>query len=587
MKTLIAVVALSAASLLFVAEPAQAATVPSGYTDTTIASGLTLPTAMETTSDGRIFVARQGGQVRIIKNGRLLAAPFVTLKVDAADSRGLLGVTVHPNFPATPYVYVYYTVPGTNAHNRVSRFTANGDVAVPGSEVVIAELDKLVANGHNGGAIHFGADGKLYIATGDNKNGANSPKLTNRFGKMLRLNEDGSIPSDNPFLSQTTGGNRAIWARGFRNPFTSAVQPGTGRIFVNDVGENTWEEIDLGKAGGNYGWPSVEGPPPNTQTERPFHAYRHSGSPGGCSIAGGAFYNPASAQFPSAYVGDYFFADFCGGWIYSLDLATRKPTPFASGIANPVDLKVGPDGALYYLSYGKGTVGRITVKRQTFYLNDQNAATGFDHVFGIGTSSGTTLACDWDGDGTDTIGVVTGGRWLLRNSNSAGSPDVSFSYGRSTDVPICGDWDGDGTDTPGVKRGSAFYLRNANSSGSADIAFAYGRATDVPLVGNWDGTPGVGVGIKRGNAYYLTNLLDGGRDIAGFTYGAAGDRPITGDWDGDGADSIGVRRSSTFYLRGADGGGSTSVTTGSSSDAPLGGDWDGDRTATIGLVRTS
>src|SRR5205823_6118401 len=115
------------------------------------------------------------------------------------------------------------------------------------------------ATNHNGGATHFGPDGKLWIAVGENANGANSQTLTNLLGKMLRINSDGTIPTDNPFYNTATGQNRAIWALGLRNPYTFTFQPGTGRMHINDVGQNTWEEIDVGVAGANYGWPSTEG----------------------------------------------------------------------------------------------------------------------------------------------------------------------------------------------------------------------------------------------------------------------------------------------------------------------------------------
>ena len=145
-------------------------------------------------------------------------------------------------------------------HNRISRFTANGDVAVAGSETVILELDNLSgATNHNGGALAFGPDGKLYAAVGENANGANAQTLGNLLGKMLRLNKDGTIPTDNPFFTSATGRNRAIWALGLRNPFTFAFNRAGAELFINDVGQNTWEEINDGIAGANYGWPDTEG----------------------------------------------------------------------------------------------------------------------------------------------------------------------------------------------------------------------------------------------------------------------------------------------------------------------------------------
>jgi glucose/arabinose dehydrogenase len=131
------------------------------------------------------------------------------------------------------------------------------------------------ATNHNGGAMNYGPDGKLYIAVGENANGANAQSFANLLGKMLRINADGSIPADNPFYLTATGNNRAIWALGLRNPFTFAFQPGTGRMFINDVGQNMWEEIDDGIAGSNYGWPAAEGPTGNSSYRSPIYWYGH------------------------------------------------------------------------------------------------------------------------------------------------------------------------------------------------------------------------------------------------------------------------------------------------------------------------
>src|SRR5262245_10172569 len=163
----------------------SAATLPAGFTETNLGGTLASPTAMTFAPDGRIFVCLQGGALRVIKNGALLPTPFVTVAVDATGERGLLGVATDPNF--TSNGYVYYTVTTPTTHNRVSRFTANGDVAVPGSGVVIMDLDPLSgATNHNGGALHFGPDGKLYVAVGDNAKGTNAQSFANRLGKILR-----------------------------------------------------------------------------------------------------------------------------------------------------------------------------------------------------------------------------------------------------------------------------------------------------------------------------------------------------------------------------------------------------------------
>lgn len=340
---------------------AAAATLPAGFTETQI-SGLSNPTAMAIAPDGRIFVCQQGGSLRVIKDGALLPTPFVSLTVDSTGERGLLGIAFDPNFATNNFLYLYYTVTSSPRHNRVSRFTANGDVVVPGSEVPILDLEDLSATNHNGGAIHFGPDGKLYIATGENAVPSNAQTLNNRLGKILRINPDGSIPTDNPFFHTASGLNRSIWALGLRNPFTFAFQPGTARMFVNDVGQSAWEEINDGIAGSNYGWPSCEGAcnPPNANFRDPLFQYGHGiSSTTGCAIAGGAFYNPTTVQFPATYVGKYFFADLCSGWIRMMDPSDNSVSAFASGIANPVDLKVASDGSLYYLARGASSVFRV------------------------------------------------------------------------------------------------------------------------------------------------------------------------------------------------------------------------------------
>src|SRR5215207_6411343 len=395
-----------------------AATLPTGFTETQIVAGLASPTAMAFAPDGRLFVCQQGGQLRVIKNGALLPTPFLTVTVNSSGERGLLGVAFDPNFAANQFVYVYYTATTPTLHNRVSRFTASGDVAAAGSETVILELDNLSsATNHNGGAMHFGEDGKLYVAVGENANGANSQTLANLLGKLLRINADGTIPADNPFLAQASGKNQAIWALGLRNPYTFAFQPVTRRLFINDVGQNTFEEVNEGLAGANYGWPGTEGPTTNPAYTGPFYFYGHgSGLFAGCAITGGTFYNPAVQQFPAAYLGDYFFADYCGGWInYLTDPANNNSVAnFASGIPSPVDLRLGPDGALYYLARGStatsGVVFQIVYTANqapsvTQQPANQTASAGQSATFTVAAGGTAPLAYQWQRGGVDIAGA--------------------------------------------------------------------------------------------------------------------------------------------------------------------------------------
>ncbi|HWY87326.1 MAG TPA: PQQ-dependent sugar dehydrogenase, partial [Gemmataceae bacterium] len=314
-----------------------------------MATGLNGATALEVTRDGRIFVCEQTGTLRVLKKGKLLAQPFVSLPVDKTWERGLLGVTVAPDFPSTPHVYVCYVAASPYPHHVISRFTALADVAEPGSEKILFEGDdqtKLGGNvpaGHQGGAVHFGKDEKLYIAIGDQTAGKPAQAMDSLLGRLLRINPDGSIPPDNPFAAVTTGKYRATWALGLRNPFTFAVQPETGLMFINDVGGQA-EEINQGVPGANYGWPIVEhGPTSDPRFRGPIHHY-----PTAC-ITGGAF-APKDFAWPKEYRGQYFFADFNHGWIKIIDPARPAlARSFATGLRRPVDLRFTPDGSLYAL----------------------------------------------------------------------------------------------------------------------------------------------------------------------------------------------------------------------------------------------
>jgi glucose/arabinose dehydrogenase len=316
-----------------------------------LVGGLTAATALAVSPDGRIFICEQTGALRVMKDGKILPAPFVTLQVDSHWERGLIGVALAPRFPSNGYVYVTYVAAEPFPHHRISRFTARGDLAIPGSEVVLLrgddqrKLGGTVPAGHQGGALHFGLDGKLYIAIGEQTAGEPAQRLDTFQGKLLRINPDGTIPPDNPFLSRTQGKYQAIWAIGLRNPFTFAVQPMTGRIFINDVGQNAWEEVDEGFAGANFGWPASEGVTHDPKYRGPIHVYPVA------SVSGAAFCPTGpDAQFPIDYQGRYFFMDFVKGWIKTLDPDhPGEAQPFATGLTRPVDLSFAHDGSLYVL----------------------------------------------------------------------------------------------------------------------------------------------------------------------------------------------------------------------------------------------
>jgi glucose/arabinose dehydrogenase len=291
----------------------QNPTLPTGFAQTILADSLN-PTAMSFDHHGNLYLAQKDGRVLLLNEaGELLPDPVISLSLDDYNERGLAGIALHPDFDNQPWLYLYYSVRDSN-FNRISRVRINGNLAVPGSEQVLFNCDKLTSGIHNGGAMAFGLDGNLYIGTGDGGKSSNSQSLDITLGKILRLREDGSIPTNNPFYNTLSGKARAIFAYGLRNPFGMSIQPGSGRIFVSEVGQGAFEEINEIMPGRNYGWSQIEGPiaaqipPPNYQD--PFFAYAHAE---GCAIVGAAFYNPVNASFPAGYVDKFFFADYCNG----------------------------------------------------------------------------------------------------------------------------------------------------------------------------------------------------------------------------------------------------------------------------------
>jgi glucose/arabinose dehydrogenase len=358
------------------------------------------------TPDGRALVVSKPGRIRVIQNGTLLATAALNLSaVTCTDvERGMQGVAVHPQFATTRYIYVYYTFPKFGACdvvqpvNRLSRFVLpSSNVIDPNSEVVLLETPQLGLNGHhNGGDIEFGRDGFMYVTIGDGNLAGSAPNLGRLLGKVVRLTDDGDIPAGNPYTGTGTArcnisgippaGSPAgtkcqeVYASGFRNPFRMARDPNaTGtRIFINDVGEDSWEEIDELMAGKDYGWPTREGPctaisdtncAPSAAFTDPLHWYSIQG--GGGAMTGGAFV--PNGLWPSAYNGKYLFADYVSGKIFRLDPGgpnCRTCIPPTSAFTQPVftdapllvEMAFGPFGstqALYYVSRSGNTVRRI------------------------------------------------------------------------------------------------------------------------------------------------------------------------------------------------------------------------------------
>jgi glucose/arabinose dehydrogenase len=422
---------------------ADAATVPVGFQDRQIASGLTSPTALTALPDGRVLAMQQNGVIKVIKGDVMLGTNFWGVpNVDSSNERGCLGITPDPNFATNHFIYIYCTITnGSASNNRVIRVTEANDRMVAGSEVVIFALPNVpsATRWHMGGALKFGVDGKLYIAVGNHEDNpqpvstANSQNLANPFGKILRINADGTVPSDNPWFN-TAGAYKANWNIGHRNPFAFDIQPGTGRMFIGDVGQGTWEEVNNGTAGGNYGWPAFEGPETNAQYDPPFYAYNHSS--GGCAITGTVFYNPPVNQFPAAYVGKFLFQDFCQGNIRTLDPTSAVVGNFVTGISFPTNMTISPDGSLYYLARnqqtgnpnpGGGTISKITytgsqAPRITLNPQSQTIVVGSPVTFTATADGATSL--QWQRNGANISGATTASYTI--NSTVIGDNDARF-----------------------------------------------------------------------------------------------------------------------------------------------------------------
>ncbi|MGQ0829440.1 MAG: PQQ-dependent sugar dehydrogenase [Bacteroidota bacterium] len=420
-------------------------TFPAGFSQVKMMA-IESATAMAFAPDGRLFVCQKTGQVRIIKNGVLLATPFLTLTVDQNGERGISGITFDPNFNTNKHVYIYYTRTTPTIHNRLSRFTANGDVVVAGSEVALLDAEPLNAVFHNGGGLGFGPDGKIYLSMGEDNKPNNAQNMAVYKGKLLRINKDGSAPADNPYISSTSEVTKKIWCLGLRNPYTLAFQPGTGKLFINNVGADNWEEVHDGTLPKkNFGWPAVEGNSNDPTYTNPIFSYPHeSAAQKGCAITGGTFFNPSSTNYPAQYNGKYFYMDYCNGWMNYLTLGSTVTThTFSSGMGTKnLALQVGPDGNLYYIKRDDAKAGiyKIIYSNNnapaiTQHPVDKTITQGQSVTFNVSASGATPLTYQWRKNGVNITGA-TAASYTINNvqSSHAGqySARVTNSFGNAT-----------------------------------------------------------------------------------------------------------------------------------------------------------
>jgi glucose/arabinose dehydrogenase/chitodextrinase len=341
---------------------AQTGTLPPGFEEVEVASGLSMPMGLAFAPDERLFITEKEGAVRVFSQGQLLETPLLRLSVPSDSELGFMGIALDPDFESNFYLYLFYTAgsrslrPPASPRNRISRFTVEGDEVLPGSETIL--LDGIPTKGwHNGGCLAFGQDGKLYISTGDGGTPSNSQSVQSLAGKILRINRDGTIPADNPFIRQAQKRGE-VYCYGLRNPWRFHFRPGTNTFYIGDVGEDDWEEVNAGQAGGNYGWPTYEGAVPAAGYVNPFYAYPHNGV--GASITGGCFVT--NREWPAGYRDAYYFGDYVNNAVGRLVLngnGTLNSAHDFGAAASPVAFMEGPDGDLYYLSIGTGTLRKF------------------------------------------------------------------------------------------------------------------------------------------------------------------------------------------------------------------------------------
>ncbi|HYO43655.1 MAG TPA: PQQ-dependent sugar dehydrogenase [Candidatus Limnocylindrales bacterium] len=328
---------------------------------------------------GRLFIVSQGGRIRILKNGTLLTTPFLNIStaVSTGGEQGLLGLAFHPSFRTNRKLYVNYTNTAGDTVIREYRASAsNPDVVQSGSGRTILRIAQPYSN-HNGGMLAFGRDGYLYIGMGDGGDGGDpgnrAQNLDSLLGKMLRINVNGRtstrgylIPSSNPYVGKA--GRNEIWQRGLRNPWRFSFDRSTGDLWIGDVGQGRYEEVDRavrtasgpGKAV-NWGWRVMEGnhcyrPSAGCNTtgkRRPLVEYSHAAT-GGCAVTGGYVYRGSAIP---ALRGWYVYGDFCGGQVWGVSSGASRP-------ATPVKL----------LSTGRSVSGFGEDNAGELYLCDLNGA---------------------------------------------------------------------------------------------------------------------------------------------------------------------------------------------------------------------
>lgn len=585
------------APLLFETDPPRP---PIPVTLRRVLGGLDAPIAIAHAGDDRLFVALQGGLVVAVEQGVLRPDPFLDIRSLVTQSgpgahsgeQGLLGLTFHPRHAQNGYLFVDYT--DALGAIVIARYRVGDDPqrADPASGRILLTIPKQYVN-HNGGDIHFGPDGYLYVSVGDG-GGSGGPscfsqKRDSLLGKLLRIDVDANV--DTPPYHGIPAGNplpgSPIWALGLRNAWRFSFDRLTGDLWIADVGQSAREEIDVlpaGTPGGrNLGWKLMEGSacfstaacpvgtPPCGSPELTLPVLEYGHGHGECSITGG--YVSRAPSLPHVW-GVYFFGDLCSGRLWAADpqgatwrvrqLPQRLPGVDTFGEDRAGNLWVAThQGELFELVPERpvDTPGLHAPATAQFLLKDllQDGPEDRSLRFGRPIHASASLAGDWNGDGRTGLGLwdAAAGLFRLKNALRPGPADLLLTIKAPAPgaLPIAGDWDGDGKDTIGFydPATSTFHLSDSLAGTGFPIVFAFGGG-GLPVAGDWDGDgrDTVGLYVPGRSAFLLRNELSAGPPSRRIRFGTpnAGWLPLAGDWDGEGKDTLGLYdpATATFHL---------------------------------------
>ncbi len=609
-------------------------------------SGFASPVDLVSAHDGssRLYVVQQGGSIRIIRNGVILAPAFLNIaaKIVSGGEQGLLGLAFHPNYAVNGFFFVYYTraADGALTIERYKRDANNTNLADPASAKTMLTIPHPGQSNHNGGKLAFGHDGYLYAGTGDGGGGNDVPNnaqnLKVRLGKLLRLDVDQNvnvapyygIPPTNPFAGNVCDGTSniacaEIWAYGLRNPWRWNFDRVTGDLLIGDVGQNDREEIDFdpwpGTPARNYGWRIMEGnictphwgspctPPPDYVP--PIIDYPH---PPGVAVIGGFRYRGDAVP---ALAGAYLYADEGSNLLWTATRAdngvwtTTPPPPPPMGTPTAISAFGEDDaGELYAVGLGNGTIYKITG-----IDSDADGLPDWWELAYFGNTTAAAPGADADTDGATNLQEYQAGTdprsaaskppaplskaslAVWRQSKARFLVDVDFDFtvdqkvdfGATTDTPLVGRVDPGRTYDLVVYRSGLWYADH-DRNGIVSFAAGFGGAMgDIPLLADFNGDGRDDLVIYRSGIWYVSTSQQTAVAMTFGLGGVTGDIPLAGDVNGDGIADLVIYRDGTWYID-TNRDGAVNITVnfgGASGDIPVLFDFDGDGKADLCIFR--